>query len=165
MLAGSELAEGDVVALAATVGWLALGYLALAIGLRFLVVLAERVSGGATWARTALRLSNLVTLPAVRRAVDGGVAGTLVLASWLPAPSRVDARRRCRSRCRPSRHAPAPAAAATGPAADQRVPQQQGPAFVEYTVAAATTSGRSRAAATGTAAASSRSSRRTVIAR
>jgi DNA-binding SARP family transcriptional activator len=89
VLAGSEVADADVIVVAATLAWLALGYLACSIGLRLLVVLADRLSGGASWARAALSLSNLVTLPAVRRIVDGGVAGTLLLASWLPEPSRI----------------------------------------------------------------------------
>ena len=84
VLSGTELADSDLVAAAAALAWLVLAYLALSVGLRLALLLAGRLSGGAQWARTGLRLSNLVTIPAVRRLVDGGVAGTLLAASWLP---------------------------------------------------------------------------------
>ncbi len=87
VLSGTELADSDVVAATAALAWLMLAYLALSVGLRLALLLAGRLSGGARWARTALRLSNLVTIPAVRRLVDGGVGGTLLAASWLPLPS------------------------------------------------------------------------------
>ena len=90
VLAGSEVADSDIAAAAAAIAWLVLGYLALSVGLRLALLLAERISGGARWARTGLRLSNLVTIPAVRRLVDGGVAGTLLAASWLPLPSHME---------------------------------------------------------------------------
>ncbi len=87
VLSGTELADSDLVAAAAAVAWLVLAYLALSVGLRLALLFAGRLSGGARWARTGLRLSNLVTIPAVRRLVDGGVAGTLLAASWLPLPA------------------------------------------------------------------------------
>ena len=90
VLSGTELADSDVVAATAALAWLMLAYLSLSVGLRLALLLAGRLSGGARWARTALRLSNLVTIPAVRRVVDGGVAGTLLAASWLPLPSQVE---------------------------------------------------------------------------
>jgi len=88
VLTGSELAEADMIAAAAGVAWVALAYLLFTVGLRLLLVIADRLTGGARWARTGLRLSSLVTIPAVRRVVDGGVAGTLLLASWVPASPR-----------------------------------------------------------------------------
>ena len=87
VLSGTELADSDLAAAAAALAWLVLCYLALSVGLRLAFLLAGRLSGGARWARTGLRLSNLVTIPAVRRLVDGGAAGTLLAASWLPLPS------------------------------------------------------------------------------
>lgn len=88
-LAGSRLSDSDIVLLATTIAWLALSYLALTLVLRLLVGLADALTGGAAWTRTALSLTNLVTLPAVRRAVDGAVAGTLLVTSCLPAAQRV----------------------------------------------------------------------------
>lgn len=85
-LTGSELADADVIATAAAACWLLLAYLALSVGLRLAVLAAARISGGARWARTGLRLSTLVTIPAVRRLVDGGVGSALLAASWLPLP-------------------------------------------------------------------------------
>ena len=96
------MADPDL-ASAAALAWLVLGYLALSVGLRLAALLAAllagRLSGGARWARTGLRLSNLVTIPAVRRLVDGGAAGTLLAASWLPLPAHAGGRgwpRECR---------------------------------------------------------------------
>ncbi len=86
-LGGSELADADLVTAATALCWLVLCYLALAVSLRLLVLAAARASGGAAWARAALRVSNLVTVPAVRRLVDSGIGGALLAASWLPLPA------------------------------------------------------------------------------
>ena len=133
VLSGSELADADLIAAAAAAAWLVLGYLAFSVGLRLLLLLASRLSGGARWARTGLRLSHLITLPAVRRLVDGGVAGTLLAASWLPLPAQ-------------SAHAadpvaivamaPPPAAVVDGPQLRPQVaPAQAEVRFAAYTVA------------------------------
>ena len=112
-LGGSQLTDSDVVTLAATIAWLALSYLVLTLCLRLLLAVADTVTGGAAWARTALALTNLITLPAVRRAVDGAVAGTLVVASWLPAPQRL------------AGAAPAPTAAVVpAPSLPRHLPQE-----------------------------------------
>ena len=88
-LSSSAIADANLAATAATVAWLVLGYLAISVGARLLALLATGVTGGARWARAGLRLSNLVTIPSVRRLIDGGVAGTLLAASWLPLPQEV----------------------------------------------------------------------------
>ncbi len=85
-LQGSELSDAELLAAAAWLCWLLLGYLALAVLLRLCALAAARASGGASWARSGLRLSALVTIPAVRRAVDSGFGGALLAASWLPLP-------------------------------------------------------------------------------
>jgi len=90
-LTATELSDGDLITTAATVAWLLLAYLTISIGLRALAVAADRATRGARWARTALRLTNLITVPAVRRIVDGGVAGTLLMATWMPVPRPADA--------------------------------------------------------------------------
>ena len=90
VLAGAELSDADAAAAAAACGWLVLSYLALSVGLRLALLVAGRLSGGARWARAGLRLSTLVTVPAVRRLVDGGVGGALLAASWLPLPAHVE---------------------------------------------------------------------------
>ena len=87
VLSGAELPADDAAAAAAAAGWLVLLYLALSVGLRLALLLAERLSGGARWARAGLRVSTLVTIPAVRRLVDGGAGGALLAASWLPLPA------------------------------------------------------------------------------
>ncbi|MCY4638776.1 MAG: LysM peptidoglycan-binding domain-containing protein, partial [Chloroflexi bacterium] len=83
-LQGTELADAELAAAAAAAAWLLLGYLALSVALRLLALGAARASGGARWSRAGLRLSHLVTIPAVRRLVDSGVGGALLAASWLP---------------------------------------------------------------------------------
>ena len=130
-LTESGLSDSQVIIAGTWIAWVLLGYLALTTALRAVLIAAERLTGGARWARTALRFSNLITLPAVRRIVDGGVAGTFLMSSFLAAPSH--------------------ALAATDPgmiARDQVVaesrtnaqqvqtddPQQRAPASVEYTV-------------------------------
>ncbi|GMU39430.1 MAG: hypothetical protein AMXMBFR23_02960 [Chloroflexota bacterium] len=133
-LTGSELAATDVVAVATGIAWLVLGYLALTIGLRAVAVTVTRITGGARWARSGLSLTNLITIPAVRRVVDSGVGGTLLVMSWLPDPSRAAA-------------APAATVVVVAPAAapteivrvDESLPpmspgSEHDATFIEYTV-------------------------------
>ncbi len=133
-LQGSELSDADLLASAAALCWLLLGYLALSVALRLAALLAARLSRGAAWARTGLRLSTLVTIPAVRRAVDSGVGGALLAASWLPLPAGAA-----------YAQAPVPVAAAVVPAetAAALAPSESAPAdrreaapSLRYTVAA-----------------------------
>ncbi|MDO8616119.1 MAG: LysM peptidoglycan-binding domain-containing protein [Dehalococcoidia bacterium] len=65
------------------VGWLALGYLSVTVVLRMLCEIAARAADGAAWGRAALRFSDLITLPPVRRMVDGSLAGVLIVSAWL----------------------------------------------------------------------------------
>lgn len=88
-LTATSVTHGDAVAVAAAAAWVVLVYLAVTVTLRGAAVGADRATHGARWARTALRLTNLITIPAVRRVVDGGVAGTLLVAGWMPATARV----------------------------------------------------------------------------
>ena len=131
-LSGTEVADADVASAAAAIAWLVLGYLALSVGLRLALLLAGRLSGGARWARTGLRLSNLVTIPAVRRLVDGGVAGTLLAASWLPLPAHVG------GAAGPAYAAAPPPLVAwvdAPPPAAEAAPEAPAPPCVRYTVA------------------------------
>jgi len=89
VLTASSIAHGDAITVAAAIAWFTLMYLAATMALRAAAVGADRATHGARWARTALRLTNLITIPAVRRVVDGSVAGTLLVASWMPATARV----------------------------------------------------------------------------
>ncbi len=88
VLAASTVSDADVITVASTVAWLALGYLAVTTLLHFVIMLMDALTGGARWVDPGLRASALVTLPAVRRMVDGGVAAVLLLSSWTPALSR-----------------------------------------------------------------------------
>ncbi len=82
-LAGSSLAYEDVAKVAGAVGWLALAYLSITVALRTLCEIAAQAADGAVWGRAALRFSDLITLPPVRRIVDGSLAGVLLVAAWL----------------------------------------------------------------------------------
>ena len=139
-LSGPAIADADLAATAAAVAWLALCYLALSVGVRLFALLATGVTGGARWARAGLRLSNLVTIPAVRRLIDGGVAGTLLAASWLPLPQQV-------TQAAPPAYVVTAAPAAAGPEAGHQgaitrgVPlaaaaEPEATRFARYTVAA-----------------------------
>ena len=130
VLSGTELSDQDAAAAAAAAGWLVLLYLALSVGLRLALLAAARLSGGARWARTGLRLSALVTIPAVRRLVDGGVGGALLAASWLPLPAQVEAAGS------PAHAAVQPALVAQAEAGpDEAEPAREARRFLLYTVA------------------------------
>ena len=88
-LTASEIADRELIAMATALEWLVLGYLAVTVTLRCAALAADRATRGARWARIALQLTNLITVPAVRRIVDGGLAGTLLVASWMPGTARV----------------------------------------------------------------------------
>jgi DNA-binding SARP family transcriptional activator/LysM repeat protein len=84
ILTDSYLPYEDVIYLATSIGWLALMYLGLSVALRLAVLGLAALAQGAAWTRGALRLSDLTTLPIVRHIVDGALAGTLLLAAWVP---------------------------------------------------------------------------------
>ncbi|TAJ16899.1 MAG: LysM peptidoglycan-binding domain-containing protein, partial [Dehalococcoidia bacterium] len=85
-LTATEVSDSDLITVATAVAWLLLGYLALTIALRALAVTADRATRGARWARAALHVTSLITIPAVRRIVDGSIAGALLVATWMPMP-------------------------------------------------------------------------------
>jgi DNA-binding SARP family transcriptional activator len=91
ILTGSDLPYEDVIYIATGLGWLALAYLGLTVALRVVLGAADRLTDGATWARLALGLSDLVTLPVVRRTVDGALAGVVFLAVWLRTSAAMEA--------------------------------------------------------------------------
>ncbi|MGE5595693.1 MAG: LysM peptidoglycan-binding domain-containing protein, partial [Hyphomicrobiales bacterium] len=81
----AQLRDDDVVAVVGGFGWLAIGYLAISVGLRLVLGTASSITGGAKWARAGLRITEPLTLPFVRHLVDGALAGTIVLtASFQP---------------------------------------------------------------------------------
>lgn len=90
-LTGSDVPYQDVIHIATGLGWLALGYLGLTVALRVVLGAADRLTDGATWARVALALSDLVTVPVVRRTVDGALAGVVFLTVWLRTSAVLEA--------------------------------------------------------------------------
>lgn len=81
-LSGSTLSDNDVVLVVTGIGWTALAYLGATIALRVFCESAIRATRGATWARSALRISDLVTLPPIRRMVNGAIGGVLLAGVW-----------------------------------------------------------------------------------
>ncbi len=88
-LTGTNLASEDVISVVTAVGWLALAYLSVTVVLRTLCEIAARAADGAAWGRAALRFSDLMTLPPVRRMVDGALAGVIIVAASLRASPSV----------------------------------------------------------------------------
>lgn len=82
-LTGTSLASEDIISVVTAVGWLALAYLSITVGLRTLCDIAVRASDGAAWGRAALRFSDLITLPPIRRMIDGSLGGVLIVSAWL----------------------------------------------------------------------------------
>jgi DNA-binding SARP family transcriptional activator len=83
VLSGSYLPYEGIVSAVAILAWLALAYLGATLALRLFCEITVRLSDGSSWARAAHQFSNFVTLPLVRRVVDGAIAGSLVLAAGL----------------------------------------------------------------------------------
>lgn len=81
-LSGSTISDNDVVSVVTGIGWAALAYLAATVALRVLCESAIRATDGAAWARTALRVTDLFTLPPIRRMVNGAIGGVLLAGVW-----------------------------------------------------------------------------------
>ena len=67
-------------------GWL---FVVASIVLRILAIVAERVTDDAPWARSLRSLSDVLTLPFVRRIIDASLAGTLLVRTTLGTPGFV----------------------------------------------------------------------------
>jgi hypothetical protein len=70
----------DLVAyLLTTLAWVVWFWLVATVGLRVLVLTADGITRGAHWVRSLRAISDRVTLPLVRRAVDGALIALLVV--------------------------------------------------------------------------------------
>ncbi|HEY3081074.1 MAG TPA: LysM peptidoglycan-binding domain-containing protein [Chloroflexota bacterium] len=78
-LRGSEPPLAAIGYILTTAAWLLWLWTVASLALRCAVVLAEALSHGAAWARALRRLSDRVTLPVVRRVVDGALVAVLVV--------------------------------------------------------------------------------------
>jgi len=78
-LNGTHLAPEAVRYVVTTVAWVIWGWLTLSLALRLVVVGAEIVAQGASWVRALRLISDRLTLPVVRRLVDGAVVTVLVV--------------------------------------------------------------------------------------
>jgi nucleoid-associated protein YgaU len=67
--------------------WLGWMFVVATTLLRIIVVLATRIADGAAWVRSLRWLSDLLTLPFIRRAVDSSMAGAILLRVAFVAPS------------------------------------------------------------------------------
>lgn len=87
VLSGSRLSDQDVITVATGIAWLVVIYLLLAITVRLLLGLAAVLTGQAAWVRGGLRVTAPLTLPIVRRVVDGALAGTILVSATFHTPS------------------------------------------------------------------------------
>ncbi len=87
VLSGSRLSDQDVITVTAGIAWLVVAYLLLSIAVRLALALAAVLTGQAAWVRSGLRVTAPLTLPFVRRVVDGALAGTILLSATFHTPS------------------------------------------------------------------------------
>lgn len=78
-LNGSYLPPEAVAYVVTTAAWMIWGWLTLSLALRLIVLGAEVIAYGAAWVRALRLISDRVTLPVVRRLVDGAVVTVLVV--------------------------------------------------------------------------------------
>ncbi|MCC6177465.1 MAG: LysM peptidoglycan-binding domain-containing protein [Chloroflexi bacterium] len=78
-LNGSYLPPEAVAYVVTTAAWMIWGWLTLSLALRLIVLGAEAIAYGAAWVRALRLISDRVTLPVVRRLVDGAVVTVLVV--------------------------------------------------------------------------------------
>jgi two-component SAPR family response regulator len=87
VLRSSEVGDRDIITVTAGFAWLVIGYVLLSVAIRLLLGAVIAVTGGASWARAALRATSPLTIPVVRRMVDAALAGTILVSATLHTPS------------------------------------------------------------------------------
>ncbi len=87
VLTGSRLSDQDVITVTTGIAWLVIAYLLMSIVVRLGLGLAAMLTGQAAWARNGLRITAPLTLPLVRRVVDGALAGTILFSATFHTPS------------------------------------------------------------------------------
>ncbi len=87
VLTGSRLSDQDVITVTTGIAWLVVAYLLLSILVRLAFGLAAVLTDQAAWARGGLRVTAPLTLPLVRRVVDGALAGTILVSATFHTPS------------------------------------------------------------------------------
>jgi hypothetical protein len=78
LLRGSDLPASTIGYVIVDAAWLVWGWLVLSLALRVAVHLADGAARGAQWVAALRHFSDAITLPLVRRAVDGALAAVLV---------------------------------------------------------------------------------------
>jgi len=87
VLTGSRLSDQDVITVTIGIGWVVVAYLLLSIVVRLALGLAGLLTGQAAWVRSGLRITAPLTLPIVRRVVDGALTGTILFSATFHTPS------------------------------------------------------------------------------
>ncbi len=87
VLSSSEIRDRDLITVTVGVAWTIVGYVLLTVALRLAFGAAFALTGGASWARAALRATSPLTIPVVRRMVDATLAGTIMMSATLHVPS------------------------------------------------------------------------------
>lgn len=87
VLTGSRLSDQDVITVTIGIAWVVVAYLLLSIVVRLALGLAGLLTGQAAWVRSGIRITAPLTLPIVRRVVDGALAGTILFNAIFHTPS------------------------------------------------------------------------------
>ncbi|MGE3073900.1 MAG: BTAD domain-containing putative transcriptional regulator [Dehalococcoidia bacterium] len=87
VLTGSRLSDQDVIIVTIGIAWVVVAYLLLSIVVRLALGLAGLLTGQSAWVRSGLRITAPLTLPIVRRVVDGALAGTILFSATFHTPS------------------------------------------------------------------------------
>jgi DNA-binding SARP family transcriptional activator len=87
VMTGSRLSDQDVITVTIGIAWVVVAYLLLSIVVRLALGLAGLLTGQAAWVRSGLRITAPLTLPIVRRVVDGALAGTILFSATFHTPS------------------------------------------------------------------------------
>lgn len=87
VLTGSRLSDQDVITVTTGIAWIVVAYLLLSVVVRLALGLASPLTGQAAWVRSGLRITAPLTLPMVRRVVDGALAGTILFNATFHTPS------------------------------------------------------------------------------
>lgn len=87
VLTGSRLTDQDAITVTTGIAWVVVAYLLLSIVVRVALGLAGLLTGQAAWVRSGLRITAPLTLPIVRRVVDGALAGTILFSAMFHTPS------------------------------------------------------------------------------
>ena len=131
ILRGSYLAPEIVASVLTTTAWIVWLWIGASLTLRLLVGVADTVARGAVWVRRLRAISDRVTLPLVRRAVDAALVAVVIVNVAARAPGPAAAASRQPTVTAAAAVAPSPGG---GPSSHGTLPQHEPGGTVQYTV-------------------------------